>query len=111
MWARRAGKLGEKITAIQSVAISPPAGVWAKPAGTCIQLLAEMIQKAEISVPMATSRVAAKCRPRPTLRQPNSMIPRKLASRKNAVSTSKASSGPITGDAWAENTLQLLPSS
>ena len=39
----------------------------AKPAGCCIQLLAEMIQKAEIRVPKATRQVAAKCRPRPDL--------------------------------------------
>ncbi|MNJ72251.1 hypothetical protein D3C77_688800 [compost metagenome] len=46
------------------------------------------IQKVEISVPTATMMVAKKCRPRPTLFQPNSMTPRKPASRKNAVSTS-----------------------
>jgi cytochrome d ubiquinol oxidase subunit I len=38
----------------------------------------------------------------PTFLQPNSITPRKLASRKKAVSTSKASSGPITGATAAE---------
>ncbi len=68
-----------------------------------------MIQKAEISVPSATRQVAVKCRPGPTFFQPNNMTPRKLASRKKAVSTSKASSGPSTGPVRAENTLQLAP--
>ena len=68
-----------------------------------------MIQKAEIRVPTATSTVATKCSRGPTFFQPNSMTPRKLASRKKAVSTSKASSGPITGAGQAEKTLQLVP--
>ncbi|MNW22915.1 hypothetical protein D3C71_2246950 [compost metagenome] len=58
------------------------------PWGVCIQLLEARIQVAEISVPTATMTVAKKCSPRPTLFQPNSMTPRKPASRKNAVSTS-----------------------
>ncbi|MCE3290780.1 MAG: hypothetical protein K0R83_2792 [Caulobacter sp.] len=82
--------------------------VW--PSGACIQLLALMIQKAEIRVPMATRAVAVKCRPGPTFFQPNSMIPRKLASRKKAVSTSKANSGPMTGAAVVEKMLQFVPS-
>ena len=77
--------------------------------GCCIQLLAEMIQKAETRVPTATMAVEVKCRPRPTFFQPNSMTPRKLASMKKAVSTSKASKGPSTGPALAEKTLQLVP--
>ena len=109
MWAKRAGKLGENTTLNQSVAIRSPFGRVANPVGCCIQLLAETIQKAEIRVPMATSTVAVKCRPGPTFFQPNSMMPRKLASRKKAVSTSKANNGPITGAATAEKTLQLAP--
>ena len=38
-----------------------------KPCGVCIQLLEARIQKAEISVPIATMTVAKKCRPRPDL--------------------------------------------
>ena len=101
MWTNRTGKVGEKITWPQSVALRAPLANRTKPLGACIQLLAEMIQKAEIRVPRATSVVAAKCRRGPTFLQPNSITPRKLASRKKAVSTSKASSGPITGAATA----------
>src|SRR5665213_1064528 len=111
MWTRRSGKLGEKITAHQSTATNLPPAPATKPAGDCIQLLAEMIQKAEMRVPTATRQVAVKCRPGPTRFQPSSMTPRKLDSRKKAVSTSKAKSGPITGAAALENTLQLVPNS
>ena len=69
-----------------------------------------MIQKADISVPRATSTVARKCSRGPTFFQPNSMTPRKDASRKKAASTSKAKRGPITGAATAEKTAQLVPS-
>ncbi|MNW09300.1 hypothetical protein D3C71_2062640 [compost metagenome] len=58
------------------------------PCGVCIQLFEERIQNIEISVPMATMMVAKKCSLRPTRPQPNSITPRKPASRKNAVSTS-----------------------
>ncbi len=105
------GKVGEKITFIQSRAMNRPRSSRAKLTGYCIQLLAEMIQKADVSVPAATRQVAAKCSRGPTFFQPNSMTPRKLASRKKAVSTSKASSGPSTGAVRAENTDQLAPNS
>ncbi len=52
------------------------------------------IQNAESKVPIATSTVAAMCTQAGTRFMPNSMTPRKVASRKNAVSTSNASSGP-----------------
>ena len=98
MWTSRVGKVGEKITCIQSTAMNRPAASWVKLTGCCIQLLAEMIQKADTRVPMATMAVAVKCRPRPTFFQPNSITPRKLASRKKAVSTSKAvQQGPEHG--------------
>ena len=58
------------------------------PVGVCIQLLTLMIQKALMKVPIATIRVARKCSLLPTLFMPNSMTPRKPASRKKAVSTS-----------------------
>ena len=65
-----------------------PSGDRMKPAGVCIQLLTLMIQKAEMKVPSATISVAAKCSPLPTFFIPNSITPRKPASRKKAVSTS-----------------------
>ena len=58
---------------------------------------------------IATANVAAKCNPRPTLLMPNSMTPKNPASRKKAVSTSYAISGPITGPARSEKTDQLVP--
>ena len=58
------------------------------PVGVCIQLFAASIQKAEIMVPIATTIAANTCSQRGTRPQPNSMTPRKVASRKNAVSTS-----------------------
>ncbi len=49
------------------------------------------------------------CSPGPTFSRPKSMMPRKPASRKKAVSTSYAISGPTTGPARSENTAQLVP--
>ena len=46
------------------------------------------IQNAEKNVPAATIAVAKKCRPGPTFFLPNSITPRKPASRKNADITS-----------------------
>jgi hypothetical protein len=68
-----------------------------------------MIHVAEINVPSATMQVAKKWIPFPTLRMPNSITPRKPASRKKAVSTSYAMSGPITAPALVEKTDQLVP--
>ncbi|MCY1520579.1 hypothetical protein D9M68_553610 [compost metagenome] len=76
-----------KTTANQSTGITRPSTI-SKPCGVCIQLFEARIQKVEISVPIATITVAKKCSPGPTRCQPNSMTPRKPASRKNAVSTS-----------------------
>ena len=58
------------------------------PAGVCIQLLAARIQNADIDVPTATRIAAVTCSQRGTRCQPNSRMPRKVASRKKAVSTS-----------------------
>ena len=58
------------------------------PAGVCIQELADRIQNAEIAVPMATTTADITCSQGGTRFQPNSITPRKVASRKNAVSTS-----------------------
>src|SRR3546814_4808612 len=62
------------------------------------------IQKAEMKVPTATAKVAAKCSPLPTLLMPKSMTPRKPASRKKAVNTSYAIRGPTIGPARSEKT-------
>ena len=65
-----------------------PSGPTAKPSGVCIQLLTDKIQNADRNVPLATMQVAKKCSLRPTRSMPNSITPRKPASRKKAVSTS-----------------------
>lgn len=87
MCSRRYGKDGLKITFSQSTGTTWPLMI-SCPCGVCIQLLEARIQKVEISVPSATMQVAKKCRPGPTRFQPNSITPRKPASRKKAVSTS-----------------------
>jgi hypothetical protein len=66
-----------------------------KPCGVYIQLFEARIRVAETRVPIATITVAKKCRPGPTLFQPNSITPRNPASRKKAVNTSYARSGPV----------------
>jgi hypothetical protein len=81
----------------------------AYPVGVCIQLFTERIQNAEMKVPIATMSVAEKCSRLPTFFMPNNMTPRNPASRKNAVSTSYAMSGPTIGPARSENTDQLVP--
>ena len=86
-----------------------PCALIANPVGVCIQLLTLRIQNAEMNVPSATMHVAAKCSPGPTRFIPNSITPRNPASRKKAVSTSYAISGPITGPALSVNTAQLVP--
>ena len=78
---------GLKMMANQSVACATPSRI-SKPAGVCIQLLRTRIQKALIVVPKATRNVASVCTRLETRRNPNSMMPRKTASRKNAVITS-----------------------
>src|SRR3954452_13650798 len=57
MRIRRKGKDGLKTMAAQSVGKYRPSRI-SKPAGVCIQLLAERIQKDEISVPSATMEAA-----------------------------------------------------
>ena len=88
MCASRVGRLGLKMTAMKSVARSVPSARVSNPCGVCIQLLADRIQKAEMVVPTATRTVARKWSRGPTFFQPNSMTPRKEASRKKAVRTS-----------------------
>lgn len=109
MCATREGVDGLKITCQKSVATIVPSAANSNPCGVCIQELAARIQNDEISVPMATMHVAKKCSFGPTFFHPNSITPRNDASRKNAVSTSYASSGPITLPTCVENTLQLVP--
>jgi len=77
-----------KITSSQSPAISAPSGRYATPAGVCIHELSARIQNADSVVPSATSTEALRCTQPGTRFMPNSITPRKVASRKNAVSTS-----------------------
>ena len=73
--------------AAQSTACTTPSrSSW--PAGVCIQEFSARIQNADSVVPPATSSVASVCTRSDTRPMPNSMIARKVASRKNAVSTS-----------------------
>src|SRR5690606_30903127 len=109
MCAKRVGIEGLKITSMKLVATMVPSSAQAQPCGVCIQELAARIQNAENNVPIATMQVEKKCKPGPTRFQPNSMMPRNEASRKNAVSTSYASNGPITLPVMAEKTLQFVP--
>jgi hypothetical protein len=50
--------------------------------------LAARIQNADSNVPPATISAETKCAQRGTSLRPNSRMPRKLASRKNAISAS-----------------------
>ncbi len=87
IWNKRYGNEGLNIIASQSCGTMMPFSI-AYPAGVCIQLLEDRIQNIEIQVPRATIRVAKKWALGPTLPQPNNIIPKKPASRKNAVNTS-----------------------
>ncbi len=71
----------------QSSGMATPSTIsW--PVGVCIQLFAASTQNAESMVPVATAMDENTCSQRGTRPQPNSMMPRNVASRKNAVSTS-----------------------
>ena len=87
MWLKRHGIDGLKMIAIQSVACATPSRI-SNPAGVCIHEFSTRIQNADIVVPKATRKVASVWMRLPTRLKPNSMIPRKVASRKKAVSTS-----------------------
>ncbi|KGX44213.1 cytochrome bd ubiquinol oxidase subunit I domain protein [Burkholderia pseudomallei MSHR2138] len=108
MCASRYGNDGLKMIANQSVGTTWPSTI-SKPCGVCIQLFDARIQNVEISVPIATISVAPKCARGLTRFQPNSMMPRKPASRKNAVITSYISSGPVTEPAKLEKPDQFVP--
>jgi hypothetical protein len=76
-----------KITCSQLVTWNSPLTTsW--PAGVCIQEFSARIQNADSVVPKATRKVDSRCTRSLTRPWPNSMIPRKPASRKKAVSTS-----------------------
>ena len=87
VWASRYGIDGERMISRQLVACATPS-IIVKPTGVCIQLLRARIQKAERVVPSATSSVAPVCTQAGTVRKPNSITPRNVDSRKNAVRTS-----------------------
>ena len=68
-----------------------------------------MIQVVLSRVPNATMQQAKKCMPLPTRFSPNSAMPMKPASRKNAVSASYMKSGPSTLATVREYPAQLVP--
>src|SRR5260221_11130583 len=80
-------------------------------AGVCIQLFANRIQNAAINVPTATAMADSVWSQGGTRFQPNSITPRKDASRKKATRTSLPIIGPITLPREVENRLQLVPNS
>ena len=73
--------------ASQSVGKNLPSRI-TYPAGVCIQLFTERIQKDDMSVPEATITAARKCAQRGTSPRPKSSTPRNVASRKNAIRSS-----------------------
>ena len=87
-WRRDPARLTGVMIAHQLTGWNTPLASITWPCGVCIQLLAEMIQNVEISVPSATMQVAKKWSFGGTRFQPNSITPRNVASRKKAVSTS-----------------------
>ena len=72
----------------QLVGYSRPSAPTIKPCGVCIKLLAAKIQNPDISVPIATIAVEARCMRLLTRPQPKSIIPKNEASKKKAVNTS-----------------------
>ncbi len=87
MWVRRKGNEGLKITRNQSPAMICPPSITC-PVGVCIQELSARIQNAESVVPSATIAAENTCIQPGTRFMPKSITPRKVASRKKAVSTS-----------------------
>ena len=87
MCVSRYGIDGLKITASQLSTCTLPSTTLT-PAGVCIHEFSAMIQNADTVVPNATRKVASVCTRLLTRERPNSMMPRKVASRKKAVSTS-----------------------
>src|SRR5262249_34897544 len=82
MWAKRYGKLGLKTMASQSAGCATPPLIW-RPAGVCIQLFADRIQKAEIAVPIATMASESQQSQAGQRLKPNSSTPMTLASSDN----------------------------
>src|SRR5215212_7442339 len=82
-------------TARKSVSSAcPVASLRVYPTGCCIQAFASRIHKAEKSAPMATNQMEAKCTFSGIFPSPKIHTPRKVDSRKNASSDSKASGAP-----------------
>ena len=87
MCAKRYGNDGLKMHLEPARDVEAPSTIsW--PAGVCIHEFSARIQNALSVVPKATKKVAIRCTRSLTLPWPNSITPRKPASRKNAVSTS-----------------------
>src|SRR5512137_599608 len=110
MWPIRVCIEGLRIAAMKSLTMNFPF-THSNPAGVCIQELAAKIQKDERRVPKETRHVARKWISRRTLVQPKIMMPRNPASRKKAVSTSKARSGEKTLATACEKREKLVPNS
>ncbi len=84
-------------------------GLKADPAGFCIQALATRIHTADRLEPKATSQVTPRCCSRLRRSQPKKNRPTKVASRKNAVSASRASGAPNTSPTKWLKYDQLVP--
>src|SRR5690554_120178 len=87
IWLKRYQNDGLKMASLHDTTWNTPSRS-SVPAGVCIQLLADRIQKEEIKVPVATIMAENRCTPGGTLSRPNNRTPRNAASRKNAVMTS-----------------------
>ncbi len=87
-----------------------PPSLITKPCGVCIQLLAERIQKAEMKVPIATARVAAKCSLRPTSVHAEQHDPQEARLQEEALSSPRRpSAARRSARPSSENTDQLVP--
>ena len=66
-------------------------------------------QNADMDVPIATMQLANMCTLFETCSLPYSITPKKLASKKNAVMTSKPNNGPAISPAFSIKPGQLVP--
>src|SRR5699024_9588756 len=89
--------------------ISARPSLMTKPTGRCINALADKIQKAESTVPIATSQIQTKCKPLDRRSQPNTHIPIKVDSKKKESKASMASGAPKISPTNRENSDQFIP--
>ena len=88
MRTSRYGKEGVNTIAHQSTGTNCPFSATAQPAGGVHPGIDAEDPEGRHRMPKATIRVARECSVGPTFSRPNSVTPRKPASRKKAVSTS-----------------------